>query len=327
MGCLPAVGGAGAGPGGRVRARVAVRGASRDETFGLLRQWQALESRAAAGKLGVLRALIRDDDQPLPGGGHHGDLPAGWTKSLTHEVALTLSMPAVSADRLMWLAWDLEARLPGTGGLLAAGPLTNQQGQGDQRGAAAADRRGRRGGGSDDPAGAARQDLRAGRQARRRRRRSPSTRNPPPGAGKTAERNRSRVEMFREQSGAAALAGRELPTDQTLAANASVSARAAEYQESGAFPGGTRMDQYRVAAFLDLLNGVTAASGSPPGCCPAPARSASRSADGSAWQPAADAGRRVTAASPDGDGCPAANATAAARRCDPAMTTAATRRR
>jgi hypothetical protein len=85
-------------------------GAAREEMFGLLRQWQALESRAAAAKLGVLRALIRDDDQPLPGGGYHGDLPGGWTKSLTHEVAAALSMPAVSADRLMWLAWDLEAR-------------------------------------------------------------------------------------------------------------------------------------------------------------------------------------------------------------------------
>ena len=42
-------------------------GASREEMFGLLRQWQALESRAAAAKLGILRALIRDDDQPLPG--------------------------------------------------------------------------------------------------------------------------------------------------------------------------------------------------------------------------------------------------------------------
>ena len=73
-----------------------------------------------------------------------------------------------------------------------------------------------------------------------------------------AERNQSRVEMFREQSGAAALAGRELPTDQALAAHASVCARAQEYKESGAFPGGTRMDQYRVAAYLDLLNGITA---------------------------------------------------------------------
>jgi hypothetical protein len=35
--------------------------------FGLLRQWQAQESWAAAGKLAILRALIREDDQPLPG--------------------------------------------------------------------------------------------------------------------------------------------------------------------------------------------------------------------------------------------------------------------
>ncbi len=79
---------------------------------GLLRQWQALESWAAAGKLGVLRALIRDDDQPLPGGGYHGDLPEGWTRSLTHQVALALSMPAASAEKLMWLAWNLQATLP-----------------------------------------------------------------------------------------------------------------------------------------------------------------------------------------------------------------------
>ncbi len=104
-------------------------GASREEMFGLLRQWQALESRAAAAKLGVLRALIRDDDQPLPGGGYHGDLPEGWTRSLTHEVALALAMPAVSAERLMWLAWDLEGRLPGIGGLLAAGKLTTSKAQ------------------------------------------------------------------------------------------------------------------------------------------------------------------------------------------------------
>ena len=77
--------------------------------------------------------------------------------------------------------------------------------------------------------------------------------------------------MFREESGAAGLAGRDLPTDQTLAAHASVCARAQEYKESGAFPDGTRMDQYRVAAYLDLLNGITAdariASGLLPGAC------------------------------------------------------------
>src|ERR1700742_543785 len=99
-------------------------GATRDELLGLLRQWQALESWAAAGKLGVLRALIREDDEPLPGGGYHGDLPDGWSKSLTHEAALALAMPPQSADRLMWTAWDLGARLPETGALLAAGTLT-----------------------------------------------------------------------------------------------------------------------------------------------------------------------------------------------------------
>jgi Domain of unknown function (DUF222) len=105
-------------------------GASRQEMLGLLRQWQALESRAAAAKLAVLRALIRDDEQPLPGGACHGDLPLGWTRSLAHDVALALSMPAVSAERLMWLAWDLEGRLPGIGGLLAAGVLTTGKAQG-----------------------------------------------------------------------------------------------------------------------------------------------------------------------------------------------------
>src|SRR6202012_2786704 len=73
-----------------------------------------------------------------------------------------------------------------------------------------------------------------------------------------AEQNRSRVSMFREETGAAGLSGRDLPTDQTLAAHPSVCARAREYQDSGVFPAGTRMDQYRAAAYLDLLNGISA---------------------------------------------------------------------
>jgi hypothetical protein len=73
-----------------------------------------------------------------------------------------------------------------------------------------------------------------------------------------AEQNHCRVELFREDSGAAALAGRDLPTDQALSAHAHVCARAQQYKESGAFPGDTRMDQFRVAAYLDLLNGKPA---------------------------------------------------------------------
>ena len=72
-----------------------------------------------------------------------------------------------------------------------------------------------------------------------------------------AERSRCRVHLFREESGAAGLSGRDLPTDQALAAHARVCARAAEYKDSGAF-GEARMDQLRATAYLDLINGTTA---------------------------------------------------------------------
>ena len=232
-------------------------GATRDEMMGLLGRWQAVESWAAAGKLGVLRALIRDDDEPLPGGGYHGDLPDGWTKSLTHEVALALSMPAGSADKLMWLAWNLQALLPGTGDLLAGGDLTLAK-------ARAVDTALNLLSGQDAAAAealilpelpgktygqvqklAVQAAITVDPQSATRRR-------------EDAERSKCRVQLFREETGAAGLSGRDLPTDQTLAAHASVCARAQDYQDSGAFPGDTRMDQYRAAAYLDLLNGIPA---------------------------------------------------------------------
>jgi uncharacterized protein DUF222 len=234
-------------------------GATRDEMFGVLRRWQALESWAAAGKLGVLRALVREDDQPLPGGGYHDDLPDGWTKSLTHEVALALSMPAVSAERLMWLAWDVQARLPETGALLAAGELTCAKAKAvDEAMLLLSDEDAARAEAMIVPELpgktygqvaklAAQAALTVDPEAATRRR-------------EEAEQNRCRVQLSREESGAAALSGRDLPTDQTLAAHASVCARAQQYQESGAFPDDTRMDQYRAAAYLDLLNGISAAA-------------------------------------------------------------------
>jgi hypothetical protein len=232
-------------------------GASRDEMIGLLRQWQALESWAAAGKLGLLRSLIRDDAQPLPGGGYHGDLPDGWTKSLTHEVALALSMPAVSADKLMWLAWGLQALLPGTGALLAGGDLTLAKARAVDQALNLL---------SDQDAARAEAMIvpelpgKTYGQVQKLAVQAAVTVDPESATRRRedAEQRKSRVEMFREESGAAALSGRDLPTDQTLAAHASVCARAQEYKDSGAFPDDTRMDQYRVAAYLDLLNGVTA---------------------------------------------------------------------
>jgi hypothetical protein len=225
--------------------------------IGLLRKWQALEAWAAAGTLGVLRALIRDEDQPLPGGGYRGDLPLGWTKSLTHEVALALSMPAVSAEKLMWLAWNMQGALPGTGDLLARGELTLAKARAvdtalnllsDQDAARAEsmilpELPGKTYGQVQQLAVQAAVTVDPESATRRR---------------EDAEQHKSRVTMFREESGAAGLSGRDLPTDQTLAAHASVTARAQQYKDSGMFPDETRMDQYRVGAYLDLLNGISA---------------------------------------------------------------------
>jgi hypothetical protein len=232
-------------------------GASHDELFGLLRQWQALESRAVAGKLAVLRALIREDDQPLRGGGYHGDLPEGWTKSLTHEVAAALAMPAGSADQLMWVAWNLEGRLPGVGALLRAGKLTFSK-------ARAVDDALQQLTDADVAAAEAMilPDLpgKTYGQALKLAVRAAITVDPESATRRRedAEQHKCRVQLVREDSGAAGLSGRDMPTDQTLAAHSNVCARAQEYQESGAFGDDVRMDQYRVGAYLDLLNGIAA---------------------------------------------------------------------
>ena len=234
-------------------------GASRDELVGLLRRWAALESWAAAGRLGVLRALIREDDQPLPGGGCHGDLPDGWSKSATHEVAAALAVSVPTAENMMWLAWDLQVRLPGIAGLLTDGTLTCAKARAVDDAFQLL---------SDEDAARAEALILAelpGKnygQVKRLAEQAAVTVDPDAAARRRedAERNKARVTMFREDSGALALSGRDLPADETLPAHARVCARAREYHESGAFPKDTRMDQFRAAAYLDLLNGTSASA-------------------------------------------------------------------
>jgi Domain of unknown function (DUF222) len=247
-------------------------GVGRDELVGLVRQWQALESWAAAGKLGVLRALIRAEDQPWEEVGSGSDPSGGWPKSLTHEVALALAMPPQSTARLLDTAWDLQARLPLTGDLLAGGELTFAKARavaealallGDEEAAKA------------EALIAPELPGKTYGQAERIAVQAAITVDPESAARRReeAERNRARVALRRDPSGAASLAGYDLPTDETLAAHANVCARATQYQESGAFPR-VRKDQLRALAYLDLMNGITAeariASGQPPSGLGAP---------------------------------------------------------
>ena len=101
-------------------------GATDDELIGLLGRWQAVESWAAAGKLGVVRELIRRRARPGIRGQAapmHGDLPDAWEDGLDHEISAALGMSLPAADKLTGLAWQLQARLPGIGGKLADGTI------------------------------------------------------------------------------------------------------------------------------------------------------------------------------------------------------------
>src|SRR5215472_15290085 len=183
-------------------------GASDDELAGLLGRWAALESWAASGKLGVVAELTRRRARPGRENRAPGGMPSAWEEGLGHEVALGLAVALPTADKLTGLAWELQARLPGVAGRLAA--------------AAAAEV---------DPAAA---------QRRRER----------------AEREDARVRLWREQAGTAALAGFGLPADAALSANANIACRARAYKRARL---AGSMDQLRVLAYLDILNGVPAA--------------------------------------------------------------------
>ncbi|MGH3297508.1 MAG: DUF222 domain-containing protein, partial [Trebonia sp.] len=270
-------------------------GATGNELAGLLRAWAAVESWAAAAKLGVIAEMIRRDAPP--GGRCHGDLPDQWPPSLRHELAAALACSAQSAETTLWLAWEQRARLPGTGALLAGGTLTYAK----ARAVTEAFRY------LSDADAARAEALIAGRlagktypQVLRLAEQAALTVDPALAERRReqAQRNDARVMLFREQQGTAGLCGRDLPPDEALAAMASVNARAQAYQDSGAF-GATRMDALRACAYLDLLNGVSAQER----VASAEARDEdAEDAEALAWAEAR-AARDATAAG-DGDGTP-----------------------
>ena len=230
-------------------------GGSHEQIIGAVRAAAALESWWSAAKLGLIRAAIRQDDDGL-GRDYHGDLPDEWSKSLTTDVALALAMSPVSAAALMQNAWDLGALLPGIGALLAGGTLTyakarvindtlellSEQGKATAEAMIAPLVAGKTYGQVEKIAARAAIEVDPDLAERTR---------------EHAERNRARVFLKRERSGAASLLGCDLPPAETLAAHAATCARAQVYQDSGAFPG-VLTDQLRAMAYLDLINAVSA---------------------------------------------------------------------
>jgi hypothetical protein len=231
-------------------------GADIDALVGIVRQWAAVESWAAAGLLGALRAMMREDGGGTPLLRRRGDLPDGWDDSLNYEVAGALAMGPVSAGNLAGLAWTLGVRLPGIGRLLADGTLTRAKAK---LIAATFDP-------LDDGEAARAEALilpeLAGKtyfQVERLAWRAALAVAPDVAERRRAkaERDRARVTVFREESGAVGLSGRDLPAAQALAGHAHVVARARQYEASGAFPGQSA-GSLQALAYLHLLNGVTA---------------------------------------------------------------------
>ena len=212
--------------------------------------------------------MIRDDDPAFLCGSRHGDLPDVWDDALAAEVALALAASAPSADKTMRAAWELGARLPEIGTLLETGVIDAAKARliietFEEL--------------SDESAGRAEAML------------VPELTEPPaktyaqveqiataialivdPRLGETrrkaAEKHAARVQMFRERAGTAALSGRDLPTDQTLAAYANVCDRAARVQGGQGVRQGPHGPAPRRRLPGPADRGQRRRSGSPTGC-------------------------------------------------------------
>ena len=213
-------------------------GVSEGELIGLLCAWDRVEAHAAARKLAVVAELARRTPEPQD---------AEFTAD---EIAAALGESRTRGYDLLGLADHLDTRLPGTRAALLDGTISLGKArliatatallEPDEAAAAedkVLDRAGRLTPGGLRAAIARAVIEVAPEKARERR--------------ETAARF-ARVERWAEDSGNAALMGRELPPDEVLAADQRICWWAGELRQAG-LEGGT--DELRARAYLDLLLG------------------------------------------------------------------------
>jgi hypothetical protein len=213
-------------------------GISEAELIGIMCAWDRVEAHAAARKLAAVAELDRRNVKPED---------AEFTAD---QIANALGESRFRADELTGTAGHLDTRLPGTRAALRDGTVSlgkarliaTATGLLDEAEAAAAeagvlDRAGRLTPGG-LRAAIARAVMEAAPEKAKKRRET---------AAKFA-----RVERWAEDSGNAALAGRELSPDQVLAADERITGWARELKAAG-LDGG--LDELRARALLDLLLG------------------------------------------------------------------------
>jgi hypothetical protein len=250
-------------------------GSADHELIGLTCAWNRVEAHAAARKLVAMAELFRrnpeDGFEPAP-----GEMPLVVHEFTRDQLAFALGESRAQADALLTVAWHLVTRLGATLDTLRDGTITRVKAElivrltqylsDDEARKVEAKILGRAG--RLTPAGLrsalARAVMEVAPEKAKERREA---------AVKTA-----RVERWAEDSGNAALMGRELPPDEVLAADQRISAWAGELKRAG-LEGG--MDELRARAFLDLVLGKdsrprapeatdTAGQDGAPGAGPAP---------------------------------------------------------
>ena len=224
-------------------------GAADHELAGLVCAFDRLEAHMAARKLVAIAEVFRrnpeDGFEPEP-----AQMPKVVHEFTRDQLAFALGESRAAADWLLTVAWHLATRLAATldalrDGIISRGKaelivrLTQYLDDDEARAAEAAvlGRAGRLTPGS-LRAALARAVMEAAPEKAKERREA---------AARTA-----RVERWAEDSGNAALMGRELPPDEVLAADQRIHGWAGELKKAG-LEGG--MDELRARAYLDLLLG------------------------------------------------------------------------
>jgi len=224
-------------------------GVADHELIGLVCAWDRVEAHAAARKLAAIAEVFRrnpeDGFEPGP-----GQMPEVVHEFTGDQLALALGQSRHQADALLTVAWHLATRLTGTLDALRDGAITAHKAEvivwatqyldaGEAREAEAKvlGRAGRL-----TPGGLRAAVARAVMQVapgKARKRREEAARD-------------ARVQRWAEDSGNAALMGRELPPDEVLAADQRITWWAGELKKAG-LEGD--MDVLRARAYLDLLLG------------------------------------------------------------------------
>jgi hypothetical protein len=225
-------------------------GVSDNELDGVIAAWDRQQAYACAGKHAAVAEFIRRRAEPDCGTHAVSGMPQVWDEFAVDELRMLLAESRGAAEDLMSRAHDLAVKLPDTMALFLAGRLPESRVKIIVYATA-----------SLDPAEArATEKLVLGRAGRLtpgglRAAIARAVMDVTPGKARQRREDAkkdARVQRWAEDSGNAALMGRELPPAEVLAADQRITARAHELRAAG-LEGS--MDELRARAYLDLLLG------------------------------------------------------------------------